>query len=253
MTLLAALAGAGAGAIAGSFAATVVLRWPRGASVARGRSHCDGCGRTLGPVELIPLAGFALRGGRCRTCRAPIDLRHPAIEAAAAGIGALALGLAPDWATGAAGALFGWMLLTLAVLDLDHLWLPDRLTLPLAALGLGAGLIGIAPPLADRVAGLVVGFGSLWVVAEGYRLLRGRVGLGGGDPKLFGAIGAWLGWALLPWVLLAASVGGLAAVAVMAALGKRPGRATRLPFGTLLAAAAFALWLAVTAGALTLP
>lgn len=244
-----ALAGFGLGAIAGSFAATIVLRWPQARSVAHGRSECDNCHRTLTPVELIPILGFLIRRGRCATCHARIDPTHLIVELLAALIGAVAFGLAPGLA-GVAGALFGWWLLTLAALDLFHLWLPDRLTLPLAALGIAGGFVALDPAPLDRIAGLVVGFGTLFVVAEGYRLLRGRVGLGGGDPKLFGAIGAWLGWQLLPFVLLIACAGGLGYALTMAARGKQVGGSTQLPFGTLLAAGAFACWIALSAGAM---
>ena len=241
------LAGAGLGLIAGSFAAALVMRWPAGRSVMRGRSHCDACDRRLGVVELIPLLGYALARGRCASCAARIDPLHPVMEVLAALAGALALGAAPGWA-GAAGALFGWFLLTLAALDLRHRWLPDALTLPLLGLGLAGGAAGLAPGFADRATGAALGFGSLWALAAVYRAARGRDGLGGGDPKLLGAIGAWVGWAVLPDVVLIAAVGGLAGV-VAARLGGRPVAATdQLPFGTLLAVAGFGVWLAQAVG-----
>jgi leader peptidase (prepilin peptidase)/N-methyltransferase len=244
------LAGFGLGGIAGSFVATIVIRWPQGLSAMGGRSHCDSCDRVLGPIDLIPLISFALRRGRCATCMSKIDPQHFVIELVAALIGATAFGIAPGW-LGGAGALFGWWLLALAALDLKHLWLPDRLTLPLIGLGLLAGLVGIDPVPIDRVAGAVVGFGTLWIVAEGYRLLRRRIGLGGGDPKLFGAIGAWLGWQALPWVLIVACCGGLGYVITMALRRQPVDATTPLPFGTLLAAGAFAYWTAFSAGVLS--
>jgi leader peptidase (prepilin peptidase)/N-methyltransferase len=236
-----ALAGAVAGAVAGSFIATIAIRWPQGRSVMRGRSACDACGRTLGIVDLIPLLGFLIRRGRCVECGAPIDRRHPIVELAAALIGGTALAASSDIA-GAAGALFGWLLLLLALLDIDHHWLPDRLTATLAATGIAAGLLGIGPPLADRLIGAVAGFASLAVIAVTYRAVRRREGMGGGDPKLFGAIGAWLGWHALPFVLLGASVVGLIAVLVAVARRQPMSRTTRLPFGALLAVAAFPVW-----------
>lgn len=236
------LAGAVAGAIAGSFLATVVIRWPQDRPVSSGRSACDSCGRTLGVVDLIPLLGFLIRRGRCATCHAPIDRRHPLIELAAALIGAAALAVSPGWG-GAAGALFGWLLLALAVLDVEHFWLPDRLTVPLALSGLAAGVAGIAPALQDRLIGAAAGFGALALIGWGYRALRRREGLGGGDPKLLGAIGAWLGWQALPFVLLGASLTGLVAVGIAAARGDAVSAGTCLPFGALMAVAAFPLWL----------
>lgn len=234
------------GAIVGSFIATLVIRWPQGRSVARGRSACDGCGRTLGPADLVPLLSALGQGGRCRTCDAMIDPRHWRIELGCAGVGALA-GLAAPGPAALAGASFGWLLLALAALDVAELWLPDALTLPLAALGLVTGLAGVAPPLADRLVGGVVGFAGLELIRQGYRAVRRREGLGGGDPKLFGAIGLWLGWRWLPVVLLVASGVGLLAVALDAARGRTVTRATPVPFGALLAVAAYPCWLLMVA------
>lgn len=235
------LLGAVGGAIIGSFIATLVIRWPQDRTVRHGRSTCDACGIQLNIVDLIPLIGFAVRGGRCRQCHAVINWRHPAIELAAALIGAAALAVAPGW-PGVAGAAFGWMLLAAGAIDAEHFWLPDAITLPMAALGIVAG--GIAPPpMTDRLIGLAAGYASLWLVAAGYRALRGREGLGGGDPKLFGAIGAWLGWYALPFVLLLASLAGLGAVVIAMARGQPVSATTRLPFGSLLAVAAFPIWL----------
>ena len=228
------------GAILGSFIATLVLRWPAGRSLG-GRSACDGCGRRLGPLELIPLASAAALRGRCRTCRVPIAPMHYGVEAAAAAIGALSGWLSPD-AAGVAGAVFGWLLLTLALLDLKAWWLPDVLTGALAASGVAAGALGLGPPLLDRAIGGVAGFVLLWGVGFGYRTVRGREGMGGGDPKLFGGIGLWLGWAMLPPVLLVGCLLGLG-VAVAARIGGRiVARDDALPLGALLAAAAYPAW-----------
>ena len=238
----AAAAGVGLvlGAIAGSFLSTLVVRWPAGRAMS-GRSACDGCGRPLGALALVPLVSFLAQRGRCRACGARIDPRHFLIEVGAAAIGATSLGLAPDMA-GLAGALFGWLLLTLGVLDLQHFWVPDRLTGTLALIGLGAGAAGLPPTLADRVAGGATGFAALALIGWSYRRLRGRVGLGQGDPKLLGAVGLWLGWAALPFVLLGASLFGLAVVAVGRAAGRPFAGSDRLPLGTLMAAAAWPLW-----------
>lgn len=241
--ILLALAGAGAGAIAGSFLATVILRWPRGESVARGRSRCDRCGGTLGASDLVPLISFVLRRGRCRRCNARIDRLHPATEAGCALIGAAALWLSPDPA-GIGWAVFGWLLLTLAVLDWRHLWLPDRLTMPLIALGCVAAVLdrGITPP--DRLIGMGVGLTSLAAIASIYRWGRGREGLGYGDAKLLAGIGGWLGWRPLPLIVLLASVAGLVLVLGWRLAGRPVDRTTALPFGTLLCGAALPGWLA---------
>ena len=236
MTVLPALLGAVAGAIVGSYIATLCLRWPRGESASGGRSRCDSCGRTLRPAELIPLLSAAWSRGRCSSCGAAIAAFHHRTELAAAGIGATALLAAPN-AAGAAAALFGWLLLPLVLLDWRHFWLPDRLVLLLAAAGLALGGL-LADPLEQRLVGGASGFGLLWLLAWSYRRLRGREGLGAGDPKLFGAIGLWLGWQLLPPLLLGASALGLAAALITR---RRIAPDQRLPFGTLLGVAAFAI------------
>lgn len=231
------------GAIAGSFAATLVLRWPAGKSIADGRSRCDGCQRPLAAVELVPVLSYVALRGRCRRCQGQIDFRHVVIEAMAAIVGGGALLAAPGLA-GVSGALFGWGLLALAALDLEHFWLPDALTLPLLALGLTAGAIGCDPSLADRLIGAALGYLALAAIGAAYARLRGRQGLGGGDAKLFAAIGAWLGWAALPAVLLTASLAGLAATTLRWAWRRPVSRHDRLPLGTLLAGAAWIAWLA---------
>lgn len=229
------------GAIIGSFVAALVTRWPEGRSVAAGRSTCDACGRMLRAVELIPLVSAAVQWGRCRGCGGRIDPVHWWVEAGAVAVGASAGWVAPDLA-GVSGAAFGWMLLALAALDLRAFWLPDRLTGLLALGGVAAGAAGLLPEAGDRVLGGAAGFGLLWGVARAYRLLRGREGMGGGDPKLFGAIGLWLGWRMLPAVLLTAGLLGLGVVAWRAATGRAVARDDALPLGTLLAIAAYPAW-----------
>lgn len=238
---LSALSGGIAGAIAGSFFATLILRWPEGRSIVRGRSACDGCGRVLGPADLVPLLSAAMHAGRCRSCGTAIDPLHSRVEASCAIIGALAWGIMPGLG-GLAWALLGWLLLTLALLDWRHLWLPDALTFPLVFLGLTLGLWATSTPLADRLIGSVAGYLSLLTVAVGYRFARGREGLGLGDAKLLGALGAWFGWQALPFILLMAAALGLLTVVASAAAGRRIDRTTRVPLGTCLALAAAPGW-----------
>ncbi|HZG08357.1 MAG TPA: A24 family peptidase [Allosphingosinicella sp.] len=230
------------GAVIGSFLAAILIRWPEGRSVMRGRSACDGCGRTLRAAELVPiLSWFAVRG-RCRTCGAAINKRHLAVEAGAALIGLTAV-LAHPLPAAAFTAILGWWLFLLAALDVEHQWLPDRLTLPLIPAGLAVAWAGVGPGLEERLFGAAAGYLSLELIRQVYRLARGREGLGGGDPKLFAAIGAWLGWASLPFVMLGAGLLGLAAVTAMRLRGKQVSATDRLPLGTLLALGAWPLWL----------
>lgn len=235
-----------AGAIVGSFIAALALRWLDDRSVLAGRSVCDGCGATLRAWELVPILSFVGLRGRCARCRLPIDPAHWQIEMLAALIGASA-----GWVAGAdgwTGALFGWSLLALGALDALALWLPDRLTLWLAGVGLAIGGLGYPPSLADRIVGGAIGFGGLWMIAAGYKWWRGREGMGGGDPKLMGAIGLWLGWRMLPGVLLVACMIGLGFVAIRHLLGRRMDARDMVPLGLLLALAAYPAWLLMVGG-----
>jgi leader peptidase (prepilin peptidase) / N-methyltransferase len=234
--------GAILGSLFGSFIAALVIRWPLGRSVMSGRSACDACGHELSAVELIPIISALFQRGKCRHCRAAIDRRHLAIEIAAAFVGGIALGVSPSLA-GLAGAVFGWILIALIALDAAHYWLPDKLTLPLLITGLGAGLIGIDPSFPDRLWGGAGGYLSLAAIAFVYKRVRGRDGLGGGDPKLLGAIGAWLGWQYLPMVLLLASGVGLLYALFRKLRGAPMSAIDRLPLGALMALAAFPLWI----------
>ncbi|RYD55496.1 MAG: prepilin peptidase [Sphingomonadales bacterium] len=228
------------GLILGSFIATIAIRWPQGRSAAKGRSECDSCQRPLGASELVPVLSYVIQRGKCRACGARIAPWHPLIELLGLAIG-IAAGIAAPGGAGVAGAVFGWLLLTLAAIDLRAFWLPNTLTATLALTGLALG----AEPLPDRLIGGLAGFAALWLVAAGYRHLRGREGLGGGDPKLFGAIGCWLGWQALPMVLLAACAVGITMVLALRLAGNKMTGTDRLPFGALLAPAAFGIWLAI--------
>lgn len=239
--------GAVAGLIAGSFVGAIVLRWPRDRSVVGGRSRCDACQTKLRARDLVPLLSFVMLRGRCAACAAPIARDHLVAEIGCALVGATAFAVAPP-VSAAAGSLFGWGLVALALLDARHYWLPDRLTVPLAAFGIAASASRLGPPPVDSLIGAAAGFVSLFLVGRAYHAVRGRVGLGGGDPKLFGAIGAWLGWAPLPFVLLLASTAGLASLLGRRARGEAVTSTDRLPLGALLAIAAWPMWLIAAGG-----
>ncbi len=168
------------------------------------------------------------------------------MELAAGLVGAVAL-LAYSGVPGAVTALLGWWLLLIGALDAKHHWLPDRLTLPLIPAGLAVALAGLGPDWRERAIGAAAGYLVLGAVALGYRMLRGREGLGGGDPKLLAGLGAWLGWQQLPFVLLGAGLLGLTAVLLRALRGEQVRAKDRLPLGTLLALAAWPLWLVAVA------
>lgn len=230
----------------GSFIGLLTLRLPAARPWIVARSTCGACQRRLGPVDLVPIGSFLALGGRCRTCQAPIPRRYLLLEAGCLVI-AIWSALTQSGAMVLATAFLGWALLAIAVIDAENLWLPDVLTLPLGLAGwLMTVSLGIAAPL-EPLIGAAVGYGALAAIAFAYKCVRGRQGLGGGDPFLLGAIGAWVGWAGLPSVLLWACGVGLAAVAV-GSLARRPPPTARtapqaLPFGTFLAVGAWLTWL----------
>ncbi len=232
------------GAVFGSFIAALVVRWPQGRSVMAGRSHCDACETVLEPHELVPLISALASRGCCRHCHAAIDPVHWQIELAGLLIGLLA-GVLVGGTAALAVAVFGWLLLALAALDVTEFWLPDRLTITLALAGVASGLLGIAPPMEDRLIGGLAGYAGLWAVGAGYKAYRGREGLGGGDPKLLGAIGLWIGWRLLPITLVLAAMAGLGVVLFWLITGRGARADDRLPFGALLAIAAYPTALAM--------
>lgn len=237
-----AAAGGGLGLIIGSFVALLTSRWPQGLPIT-GRSRCDHCGGQLGVADLVPLLSFLWLRGRCRHCNKAIAPRHLLIEIAAAALGAALLWRYPGIG-GLAAALIGWWLLTLIILDVEHHWLPDALTLPLIPLALLAGLAFPTPPLGERVLAAALGFGVLWALRFSYRVTRGRDGMGGGDPKLMAGLGALLGVIPLPFLLTGASALGLALALWDRLRGRNVTAATRLPLGALLAGVALILlWL----------
>ena len=234
---------AGAGLLAGSFLGLVSLRLPAGEPIVAGRSRCGGCGRPLAPWRLVPLVSYLLARGRCALCGSVIPVRYPLMELACAAIGAGAAVSQPSALAAVLTALLGWQLLLLAVVDAENFWLPDALTLPLLATGLAAAALLEERAVLDSVVGAAVGFAGLWLLARVYRLVRGREGLGGGDPFLLAAGGAWVGWIGLPSVLLWAAISGLSVVAARL-LVRRPVSGTdRLPFGVFLAVGIALTWL----------
>ncbi len=195
----------------GSFLGTLVLRLPEGQPVVAARSACPHCHHPLAAWDMVPLLSWLLLRGRCRHCGAAIGAFYPGMELAALGIAAAAVMLVPaavvPWS-----CLLGWALLALALIDRRAFLLPDVLTLPLLALGLAATAVLDTEALPAHLAGAGLGWLAFTLLAAGYRALRGREGLGGGDAKLLAAGGAWLGWPALPAIMFGAAVLGLAEV-----------------------------------------
>jgi leader peptidase (prepilin peptidase)/N-methyltransferase len=227
----------------GSFLAVLILRLPAGRPVVLSRSVCDRCGTRLAVRDLIPLASYLIRRGRCRFCRALIDPTHLAVELAAVAILLPPALLESDPLKLWLDCLLGWTLLTLSWIDWQWLRLPDVLTLPLLLAGLGVTWFCQPSDLTEHAAAAMIAYLSLQGLALAYRGFRGRDGLGAGDAKLLAAAGAWTGLTPLPWLVLLAASTGLVAAFVLSLAGRRLDRYTALPFGPFLSVAFWLCWL----------
>lgn len=207
------------------------------------RSACPSCHAPIAAWQNIPVLSYLFLRGRCAACGARISARYPLVEALTGVLSAfVAWRLGFGWPA-AAALVLTWFLVALTFIDADHQLLPDNLTLPLLWLGLvlslwspQAGYAPIPVDIRSSLIGAVAGYLSLWAVYHAFRLLTGKEGMGYGDFKLFAALGAWLGWQmLLPIILVAAAVGAVTGIVILAAKGKD--RGTPIPFGPFLAAA----------------
>lgn len=215
------------------------------------RSTCPACKAPIKAIHNVPLLSYLALGGRCASCRVHISARYPLVELLTGVLTALAAWKFGYGAAAACAMLITWFLIALTFIDLDHQLLPDALTLSLLWLGLLASLSGwghpgqslpVAP--ASAIEGAAIGYLSLWLVYQGFRLLTGKHGMGYGDFKLLAALGAWLGYQmLLPIILFSAAVGAAVGIALMAT--RRLAQGHPMPFGPFLAAAG---WLALMWG-----
>ncbi|MGI9287903.1 MAG: prepilin peptidase [Pseudomonadales bacterium] len=207
-------------------------------------STCPHCGHAIKPWENIPVISYLLQRGKCTSCKGHISVRYPLIEITTAIIsGAVA------WKFGYGletlfGLVFSWCLISLTMIDADHQLLPDNITLPLLWLGLVANSFGLFTDLQSAVIGAISGYLVLWLVYWGFKLITGKEGMGYGDFKLLAAFGAWLGWQMLPLIVLLSSIVGAALGSAML-LRSKANRGTPIPFGPYLAVAG---WIALIWG-----
>jgi len=200
------------------------------------RSRCPHCGRPVGAMENIPILSYLILGGKCKGCSQPISLRYPVVEAMTGLMfGYAAWHFGPTLA-GAAALLFIAIMVALTFIDADTQLLPDDLTLPLLWAGLLLNVAGTFTSLPNAVIGATAGYLALWSVYWLFKLATGKEGMGYGDFKLLAAIGAWLGWTLLPLVILLSSLVGAVVGIALIVLAKH-GRSVPIPFGPYLAAA----------------
>jgi len=215
------------------------------------RSACPACKAPITAWQNIPVVSWLLLRGRCAACKTKISARYPLVE--------LATALLSGWVawhfgfgvSAACALLVTWALIALTGIDIDHQLLPDNITLPLMWAGLLAAVLfgsepGHALPVSarDAIMGAAAGYLSLWLVFHAFRLVTGKEGMGYGDFKLFAALGGWLGWKMLPLViLLAAGTGAVLGILLIVLRGRD--RAAPIPFGPYLAAAG---WLGMMYG-----
>lgn len=224
---------------------------PEAFTLSTPRSACPSCKTPIKAWQNIPLVSWLLLRGRCASCNTKISLRYPLVELATALLSAWVAWHFGFGAPAACALLVTWALIALTGIDIDHQLLPDGITLPLMWAGLLAAIIigpvaGSSIPVSprDAIIGAASGYLSLWLVFHAYRLVTGKEGMGFGDFKLFAALGAWLGWKLLPLVLLlSAFTGAVLGISMIVLRGRD--RSDPLPFGPYLAAAG---WLAMLYG-----
>ena len=205
-------------------------------TLARPRSRCPQCGHSITALENIPVFSWLALRGKCSACHTPISPRYPIVEALSGLLSAFAaVHFGFGWSAAGAMILI-WCLIALTFIDVDTQLLPDSITLPLLWLGLLFNLFGTFTDLPSAVTGAMGGYLSLWIVYWGFKLATGKEGMGYGDFKLLAALGAWMGWQMLPLTILLSSLVGAVVGIGLILLAKR-GRQVPIPFGPYLAAA----------------
>ena len=198
------------------------------------RSACPNCGHNITPLENIPVISYLMLGGKCKGCKVKISMRYPLIEVlTGALIGTVAYKYGYTYSSLFA-FIFVFALVTLTFIDFDTQLLPDDITLPLLWLGLLFNLNTGFTDLTSAVIGAMAGYFILWAVYWLFKIVTGKEGMGYGDFKLLGAIGAWFGWQLLPAVILLSSVVG-AIIGIAMIMFKGKSGSTAIPFGPFLA------------------
>ncbi|MFS6938651.1 prepilin peptidase [Neisseria animaloris] len=202
-------------------------------------SRCPSCQAPVKAWQNIPVLSYLMLGGKCGSCKTPISKRYPLVELLTGALFA-AVAWKYGWSmTTLGGLILTAMLIALTFIDADTQYLPDQLTLPLVWLGLLFNLNGTFVPLTSAVLGAVCGYMSLWLLCYAYKLLTGKIGMGGGDFKLLAALGAWLGVSVLPVLIFMAALIGLVAAVIM-----RVAKGQQFAFGPSLAIAGWIIFIA---------
>lgn len=200
------------------------------------RSSCPHCQHKIGAMENIPVISYLALRGKCSACKASISPRYPIIEAVTGLLSAFMIWHFGSSGMGLAAVVFCWFLVVMTMIDADTQLLPDDLTLPLIWIGLGINIYSTFTSLESAVIGAILGYLSLWSVYWLFKLITGKEGMGYGDFKLLAALGAWMGWSMLPLIILLSSLVGAVIGLTMIVLGKM-GFSKQIPFGPYLAGA----------------
>ncbi len=225
------------GACFGSFANVVIVRMPVGESIAFPSSHCRACKTPIPWYLNLPIFAWFILRGKCMKCDAKFSFRYPMVEIFMASLFAWAYYVTGLNITLLERLIFIFMAVTASVIDLDHMILPDKFTLSGIVIGLAGSLVNPERNFLDSFIGVIVGGGFLWAIAYFYWVFRKREGMGGGDIKLLGWIGALLGWKAIPIVIILSSVtGSVIGLAIMSR--RKDGLKLAIPFGPFLAGAA---------------
>ncbi|HEY1433896.1 MAG TPA: prepilin peptidase [Thermoanaerobaculia bacterium] len=229
------------GLVVGSFLNVVAHRMPRDESIAFPGSRCPSCGAAIRAYDNIPLLSWVVLGGRCRACRARISARYPALELVNAVLWALVFRVAPGWCDFLTGAFLCSAGLALLAIDAEFQILPDLITLPGIAVGLALSFGSVRRTPLEALGGAALGAAGLWLLAFTYEKIAGQEGMGLGDVKMLGMVGALLGPTGVLVTLMAASLSGsVVGIALIAA--RRGDAKMKLPFGVFLALGAIGAW-----------
>lgn len=200
------------------------------------RSACPHCGHQITALENIPVISYLAISGKCTQCKAPISVRYPLVEILTGGLSAFMIWHFGSGVAGLASVLFVWFLIAMTFIDADTQLLPDDLTFPLLWCGLILNLNGTFTSIESAVIGAVAGYLSLWSIYWLFKFATGKEGMGYGDFKLLAALGAWMGWAMLPVIILLSSLVG-ALVGISMIVFAKMNKSKPIPFGPYLAAA----------------
>jgi leader peptidase (prepilin peptidase)/N-methyltransferase len=200
------------------------------------RSRCPHCGHVISSLENIPVISYVMLRGKCRGCQAHISPRYPIIELVTAALSALVAYRYGFTIEAGLGLIFVWCLISLTMIDFDTYLLPDSITLPLLWLGLVVNYFNVFTSLDNALWGAVIGYLCFWSLFWVFKLLTGKEGMGYGDFKLLAALGAWMGWQMLPQIILVSSlVGAVIGISLIVIRGRD--KNIPIPFGPYLAIA----------------